>query len=261
MTELIKIAKYPLKDIIRNKWIIIYSLIFLLLTDVLFRFSSDGNKVVLSLMNITLLLVPLISIIFGIIYLHNSREFIELLLSGPLKRRKVFAGIYLGVALPISLAYISGVALPFIYFGSAGFEKVVVLLLSIGVILSLIFLACAFYFAFRFEDKIRSFGFGVLIWLFMAILYDGLILLFIFAFGDYPLEKIVLVLSMLNPIDLSRIIMLMQFDISALMGYTGAVFIDFYGSIAGNLVAVAALVLWVAILFIFGLKKFLKKDF
>ncbi len=37
-------------------------------------------------------------------------------------------------------------------------------------------------------------------------------------------------LSALNPIDLSRILILLQLDVSAMMGYTGAVFKDFFGT-------------------------------
>lgn len=45
---------------------------------------------------------------------------------------------------------------------------------------------------------------------------------------DYPLEKATLTLVLLNPVDLGRILMLMQLDISALMGYTGAFFQQFF---------------------------------
>jgi hypothetical protein len=40
----------------------------------------------------------------------------------------------------------------------------------------------------------------------------------IYSFADYPLEKATLALVLLNPVDLGRILMLIQLDISALMG-------------------------------------------
>jgi hypothetical protein len=59
-----------------------------------------------------------------------------------------------------------------------------------------------------------------MIWFYFALIYDGLILLILFSFSDYPLEKITLLLSALNPIDLGRISIMLKMDVSALMGYT-----------------------------------------
>ncbi len=58
----------------------------------------------------------------------------------------------------------------------------------------------------------------------------------LFAFRDYPIEKFILFLAFLNPVDLIRIIMLMQLDTAAIMGYTGAVFNEFLGSSKGIII-------------------------
>jgi Cu-processing system permease protein len=63
-----------------------------------------------------------------------------------------------------------------------------------------------------------------MLWFYFSLIYDGLLLFFLFQFSDYPLEKAMIVLSSLNPIDLGRILILLKLDIAALMGYTGAVF-------------------------------------
>jgi len=78
----------------------------------------------------------------------------------------------------------------------------------------------------------------------MAIIYDGLFLLSLIVFKEYPLETISLILSMLNPIDLSRILILLKLDISALMGYTGAVFRKFFGTDTGLLLSTLILIMW-----------------
>ena len=51
-----------------------------------------------NLMNIALILCPLISIIFGTMYFYNSRDFIELLLAQPIKRKAIILGQYLGLS-------------------------------------------------------------------------------------------------------------------------------------------------------------------
>jgi Cu-processing system permease protein len=97
-----KILRYQLRDVIRGRWILAYTLIFLLVTDVLFRFGGSGDRVVLSLMNVVLLLVPLVSIIFGTMYLYHAREFIVMLLAQPVDRTSLFLGLYGGMAIPLA---------------------------------------------------------------------------------------------------------------------------------------------------------------
>jgi Cu-processing system permease protein len=52
---------------------------------------------------------------------------------------------------------------------------------------------------------------------------------------------------MLNPIDLSRVLILLKLDISALLGYTGAVFQKFFGTSLGLIISSGMLLLWVLI--------------
>jgi Cu-processing system permease protein len=54
--------------------------------------------------------------------------------------------------------------------------------------------------------------------------------------------------------------MLLQLDISALMGYTGAFYKNFFGSNMGVLFSSAILSLWVAIPLLLALRIFRKKD-
>jgi Cu-processing system permease protein len=78
------------------------------------------------------------------------------------------------------------------------------------------------------KDKARGIGAALLLWFYFALIYDGIVLLILFTFSDYPLEKLTLLLSALNPIDLGRIFIMLKMDISALMGYTGALYEDFW---------------------------------
>ena len=82
----------------------------------------------------------------------------------------------------------------------------------------------------------------------------------LFLFSDYPLEKPMIALSMLNPVDLSRILILLKLDISALMGYTGAVFSDFFGSARGMLFSGLVLFVWAIVPVWLSMKKFQRKD-
>ena len=70
-----------------------------------------------------------------------------------------------------------------------------------------------------------------------------------------------LVASLLNPVDLARVLMLLSVDVAALMGYTGAVFERFFGSGLGLALAGGALLTWTVAPFLLGLRGFARKDF
>ena len=100
-----------------------------------------------------------------------------------------------------------------------------------------------------------------MIWLLLAVIYDGIILLIVYYFQDYPLEKAMIGLSIANPIDLARLIFLIKFNISALMGYTGAVFQNFFGNVLGIFISTFFLLVWVVVPIYLSTKSFHMKDF
>src|SRR5690606_34214348 len=226
---MLKILKYSFFDLMRSRWSYVYFAFYLLLGLVLLFLNHDLSKAVITLMNVIIILVPLIGTVFGIMYYYNSKEFTELLLAQPLKRSSIFLGQYLGVALSLSMSLILGLGLPFVFYGLFKSNAIwdFSLLLTTGVFLTLIFTALAFNIALSNENKIKGFGFAILLWLFLAIIYDGLFLMTLIVFENYPLDKLSLLGTLLNPIDLSRTMLLLKLDISALLGYTGAVFKQF----------------------------------
>ncbi len=74
------------------------------------------------------------------------------------------------------------------------------------------------------------------------------------------IEEAVVGLTFLNPIDLARILLLLEFDLSAMMGFTGAVFQRFFGSGLGMSLSIGALVLWLLIPLGLSLRYFNQKD-
>ena len=145
------------------------------------------------------------------------------------------------------MSLILGLGIPFIFYGL--FQSNAIwnfsLLLTSGIFLTFIFTALAFNIALSNENKIKGFGYAILLWLFLAVIYDGIFLLLLVLMEDYPLDKFALITSLLNPIDLSRTLILLKLDISALLGYTGAVFKKFFGTDFGFLVSFLVLTLWV----------------
>lgn len=252
-----KVTKYVLYDIIRNRFVIGYTLLLAAVSLSFFGFDSDPNKGLLSLLNIILMVVPLVSIIFSTIHFYNSYEFIELLSAQPLSRRSIFLSEYIGVAASLSLAFLVGVGIPTMLF--EGTERGIILIIS-GLLLTLSFVSLAFLAVVITRDKAKGMGLALVIWFYFALVYDGLVLGILFSFSDYPLEKVMLVLTALNPTDLARIMVLMKMDISALMGFTGAVFQDFFSTNYGLIIALSVLILWVVWPVALATRIFRKKD-
>ena len=244
-----KILKYSFYDLIRSRWSYVYLLFYLLLGSVLLFLNNDLSKAVITLMNVIIILVPLIGTIFEVMYFYNSKEFTELLLAQPIKRSSIFIGQYLGVAISLSMSLVIGLGIPFILYGLFQSNEIwdFGLLLVTGTFLTLIFVALAFNIALYNENKIKGFGYAILLWLFMAVIYDGVFLMSLIVFDSYPLDTFSISATMFNPIDLSRILILLKLDISALLGYTGAVFQKFFGTNFGLFISLIALSIWVVL--------------
>lgn len=252
-----RIVKYILLDILKNKTILFYSLLLAMLSWGVFSLEDNQTKGVLTILNVILLTVPLVSVIFSTIYIYNSSQFIELLLSQPIKRNRIWIGLYLGLATALVLSYLIAAGIPILIF--AEFKIAITLILS-GCLMSMVFASLAFLCSMITRDKAKGIGLSIMLWLYFAILFDGIVLFLMFQFSEYPIEKAMIGLTMLSPLDLSRILILLDLDVSAMMGYTGAIFKNFLGTKAGIFTSYSVLVLWILIPFMISLKKFTRSD-
>lgn len=262
-TILTQVATFQARNVFRSRWLIAYALFFLLAAESLLRFSGSSAGTVLSLANIVLYVVPLVTTVVGTVYFYNAREFVELLLAQPVKRSGLFFGLYAGLAIPLALSIGVGAGVPFLVRGFASSRDMIVLaaLLVVGVALTLVFTGVSIAIALWCDDRLRGLSAGIALWLLAAVVYDGLVLTLVSNYSDYPLERPILALTLLNPIDLARVAMMLQLDVAALMGYTGAVFQQFLGGATGTIAALVSLLLWVLAPLAAGLRLFLRKDF
>lgn len=256
---IVTLLGFALKDIARSKWVLLYAVFFALLTEGLLRFTAGEAKTVVGLMNIVLLLIPLGATMFGTMHLHNSREFIELILTQPVRRSSVFFALWLGVVIPFLAAFTLGVGIPMAAHGLIADPTILALLIS-GNVLTIVFFALSFLVGVRITDKATSMGIAFAMWLFFAVLYDGIILWVSVQYSDYPLEEATIAMVVFNPVDLARIVVTLTSDHAALMGYTGAVFNQFFGTMRGILVSACSLVLWTAIPLLLAKRGFERRD-
>lgn len=252
-----KIIKYVISDILQNRIVLVYTVFLLVTSFSVFSLEDNNNKGLLSLLNVVLLIVPLVSIIFSTIYIYNSAEFMELLVSQPLKRKTIWLSLFTGLAVSLSFSFFIGVGIPILLYQP---NKIGLIMLATGILLTSAFVAVAMFAVVKTRDKAKGIGVAILLWLYFSILFDGLVLFMLFQFADYPLEKAMIVVTAFNPIDLSRILILLQMDVSAMMGYTGAVFKDFFGTAVGASISILVLVSWTALPVWLSTRRFIRKD-
>jgi Cu-processing system permease protein len=219
--------------------------------------DNNYTKATLSLLNVVLLVVPLVSIIFSTIYVYNSSQFIELLLSQPVPRAKVWFNLFLGLSTALIFAFLIGCGIPILLYSSI--ETGISLLIT-GVFLSIIFTSLAMLAAITSRDRAKGIGVSIFIWMFFAIIYDGILLILMFQFADYPIEGIMATVAAVNPIGLSRIFVLLQLNVAAMLGQAGAIFRMVFGSGGGMAISILILAIWTLVPFLWSLIMFNKKD-
>ncbi|MFD2942391.1 ABC transporter permease subunit [Flavobacterium notoginsengisoli] len=252
-----RIIKIVLLDILKNKIVVSYALILALLSWGSFMLEDNTAKGLLTILNVILFTVPLVSILFSTIYIYNSSEFIELLLSQPIKRKKIWISLFAGLSIAMFLAFFLGAGIPLL-FNAPGMAGLMMLLS--GSLISIVFVSLAFLSCILTRDKAKGIGLAILFWMYFAILFDGLVLFLLFQFAEYPIEEAMVAITASSPIDLARIQILLHLDQSAMMGYTGAIFKDFFGTTTGLLISLLLLILWITVPFVISVRKFEQKD-
>jgi len=111
-----KIMRWVARDVLRSFWIFSYTAFFLALSIAFFTFFEEPSRILLSLLNLVLMVVPLVSLVFSLTYLFNNRNFILLTLTQPVGRPSVFWGYWGGIGGPLALSLLVGMGLPMVFY-------------------------------------------------------------------------------------------------------------------------------------------------
>ncbi|WP_187328755.1 ABC transporter permease subunit [Echinicola rosea] len=219
--------------------------------------EGQEDKALVSVLSLVLLVVPMLVMIFSTIYYYNMSDFVSLMLAQPVQRGQVLGSLLIGLGLVFSLVVAIGLgyALWWLHWSSAAWS-----LLLVALALVWVFVSMAIFAGVVAKDKARGMGLSLLIWAYFILVFDGVVLLLMYNFSDYPIEKVVLMITFLNPVDLGRVLVLMRTEAAALMGYSGAVFKHFFESTWSTIVALMALLVWVILPLLLSLRLFRHKN-
>jgi Cu-processing system permease protein len=257
------VALHQCREALRSRWLLAYGGALAIGGALLIRLGGTGTAALVSMLNVVLLLVPLVALVLGTASIYSAREFTELLLAQPVSRRALYAGLTAGHAAPLALVTAGGLLMPFVLLRAVDPELVATLLLFllISILLTAVFSALAFLISVLVHDRVRGLSVAILVWLSLAVLYDGIVLLLVTVFREWPLERPLLVAMAGNPIDLARTLLLLRLDVSALMGYTGAVFQQTVGTPRGMVGCVLLLTVWATLPWWLGARAYDRRDF
>ena len=164
MTLALRLIGSGIRDVGRRRWLMAYGLFYLVLTDALFRFGGSGATV-MSLTNVVLALVPLVSVVFGTMYLYHAREFIQMMLAQPVGRHSLSSDSMAGSRSRSMRASSSALYRVVWHGGVSDAPAAVLVLLATGLALSLVFTGMAFVIALGFQDRAAGLAAAILAWL------------------------------------------------------------------------------------------------
>jgi ABC-type transport system involved in multi-copper enzyme maturation permease subunit len=183
------IAKKEFLDNIRNKWIIVVSLIFIILT-IASSYVAGGQgefggmeETVVSVLSISTLLIPLIAIMLGFSTIAGEAEkgALSVVLSYPVRRVEVLSGKFLGLGSVLAVTPLIGFGIGGIVIAATvGAEEGVAYLafIALTILLGLMYLSAVTFISALCKTRIRAIAGGVILF-FWAMIY-GLIIMSVF---------------------------------------------------------------------------------
>ena len=249
-----------------------FAVVFALLALGLSYFGLAGNRtagfqgfarVTASLLNLVVLVVPLFSLLVGTSEITGRTHQFSMILAQPVGRRTVLLGTYLGVA---------GALLAAVGMGLGGAGLVIALrtdtaalggylvLLATTAALVLAFLALSFLLGVVFLDRLKALGAALVVWFVAVIGYDLALIGLTASLRGLPLKTILLPAILLNPVDLTRVLVTLAAGRGALFGPAGANLVDTFGAPGGAAVAGAALLLSLTLPLMLAVVTFRKRD-
>lgn len=248
-----------LRNVMRSKWIYAYSLILAAFVTGFFYLVNDLRKTELALVNALLPLVPLVSILFTTTYWYTSERFTELLLAQPVSRRCLFWSRITALVGSLALSSLVGLVIPAFCFGAH--DSVLLWLFLATVSVGAVFCLFGSLVATGIADRMWGIGLGFAVWFYYVALHDALILLVLYWFRDYSLQRISALLCALNPLSLTRVMLLIRFDAPLLLGHSGAIVRRAVESGEGYMFGFGAMALWLGVPSLAAYWIFRRRDF
>lgn len=271
------IAKKEIMDNIRNKWIIIMSLMFAILTVVVSFFGSMTSQgwqdlaiTIVAMMTFVQYLVPIIALMLGYATIIGEieRGSMSSLLSLSTTRFEIVTGKFLGLACVLAITILIG-------FGTAGLIIAAnvsnvdfgayLVFIAVTILFGLVFLSISLFFSTVFRKRSSAIGGAVFLWFFflfiITIIYQGILI------ATIGLEKLIqgaipawyYALELTSPVSVYSYIISLNVVSLERIAEIGGVSIS-YPSFISNWVLFPILFAWIIVFFVLAVWRFQRKD-
>ncbi len=256
---IVPLVRKELRDALRNRWFMLYTLAFGALAVGLATLSQIGTgltgfagfgKMTASLVNLVLLVVPLMALTVGASGLSAERErgMLAYLLSQPVTRLEVFLAkfIGLGLALASSISIGFGLSVAWLAFHSTQADiGVFIRLVALSIMLALAMLAVGMLLSVVLRRSSTAIGAAVFVWLGFVFVSDlglmGATVMF-----KLPIEQL-FGLSLVNPTQAFKLAAVGGFDSTLdLLGPAGLYGVQTFGAWLTPML-IGAIAVWVVV--------------
>lgn len=257
----------------RNRWVISFTVLFAALSLAIAYFGmvtsgytgfQDFIRTSASLINLAGFLLPLFALLLGVFSFLTHREYLEILATQPVSRRRLLLGKYLGLLISVLAAAALGFGLPgAIIAASIGVEGATTYLLVIffSCLLAAVFTGLSVLIALLTGRRPVALGAAIAVWIFFELVY-GLVMLATTLYLPPTVAKNVLLVGLGgNPVDVVRVLCLLQVGGPHLFGPAGATLVKLTGSEAvATAVGVIIIAVWVVVPILLAIRIFRRQD-
>jgi len=275
MHPLALIARQELIVAVRLRWTQVFTVVFAALSLAVAASGyilsggsgvQDFARTSASLLQLILLVVPLASVVIGVLSLEGDRGHVELLFSQPVSRPHILLGQMLGIFGALIGAEMIGFgAAGIVIFSNAGGEGLASYLLLLGsaVALTAIFVSIAALIAAGSigSTRTRALAIALVVWFVLLIVFDIAVLGIASKLPSGRASRLLIVSALANPIDAIRTGALLGTEGTAAFGAASLALLRFTKGPAMAAVAIATSVLaWIAVPAILAMRRLNRAD-
>jgi Cu-processing system permease protein len=253
------VARQESRINIRNKWTLIFALVFGALALAISYFGLVTAAVVgfqgftrtcASLLNLVLYLIPIVALTMATLGFTGEANASELLFSQPVTRTEILLGKLLGLSVSVAAATLGGFGLAGLLIasrvGPEGLTRYIAFV-GLAILLEIAFLSLGAMVTILTGKKSKAFGFSLFVWFFFVLFYDLIVIGFAFVFKERTANVLVFLSVFGNPVDIVRVSSLTTLNGPAIFGAAGAALMKFLGGAeTANVVLILGLMLWIA---------------
>jgi len=257
----------------RNRWVVSFAVLFAGLGLAIAYFGmitsgytgfQDFIRTSASLVNLGGFLLPLFALLLGVFSFLTHREYLEILATQPVARSRILVGRYLGLLLSVLAAAVLGFGLPGVVIAlTIGVEGAgaYLLVVAYSCLLAAVFAGVSVLVALLAGRRPVALAAAIAIWIFYELVY-GLLMLATTLYLPASIVKTVLLAGLAgNPIDVVRVLSLLQVGGPELYGPAGATLIKLTGSVATTTaIGLAAVAAWIVVPLLVAVWVFKKQD-